>query len=50
MGGLSLLVIERGPGVKTRRMDCQGMWCSGTAYVTFDDVKASSMLLLWNIT
>jgi len=39
MGGVSLLLIERGPGVTTRRMDCQGVWASGTTYVTFEDVK-----------
>lgn len=39
MNGVSLLLIERGPGVKTRRMDCQGVWSSGTTYITFEDVK-----------
>lgn len=40
MNGLSLLLIERDfPGVSTRRMDCQGVWSSGTTYVTFEDVK-----------
>ncbi|KAJ9078879.1 hypothetical protein DSO57_1002115 [Entomophthora muscae] len=39
MGGISLLLIERTmPGVKTRQMQCSGMWASGTAYVTFEDV------------
>ena len=39
-GGISLLLIERSMGgVETRQMDCQGMWGSGTTYVTFDDVK-----------
>ncbi|KAJ9068647.1 hypothetical protein DSO57_1026529 [Entomophthora muscae] len=39
MGGISLLMIERTmPGVKTRQMQCSGMWASGTAYVTFEDV------------
>lgn len=38
--GISLLLIEKDmPGVGTRRMDCTGMWASGTTYVTFDDVK-----------
>jgi alkylation response protein AidB-like acyl-CoA dehydrogenase len=27
------------PGVKTRQMNCSGVWPSGTAYVTFEDVK-----------
>lgn len=39
MNGVSLLLIERGEGVTTRRMDCQGVWSSGTTYITFEDVK-----------
>jgi len=39
MGGISMLLIERGPGVTTRHMQCQGLWSGGTAYVTFEDVK-----------
>jgi len=40
MGGVSLLLIERGlPGVTTRQMLCTGVWPSGTAYITFEDVK-----------
>ncbi|KAM0752221.1 acyl-CoA dehydrogenase NM domain-like protein [Meredithblackwellia eburnea MCA 4105] len=39
MNGLSLLVIERGPGVTTRQMNCQGVWASGTTYISFEDVK-----------
>lgn len=40
MGGISLLLIEKDmPGVKTRRMDCTGVWSSGTTYITFEDVK-----------
>lgn len=38
-GGISLLLVERGPGVKTTRMKCTGVWASGTTYVTFEDVK-----------
>jgi len=39
MGGISLLLIERSmPGVSTRAMNCQGMWSSGTSFVTFEDV------------
>ncbi|MCJ1350735.1 MAG: hypothetical protein MMC33_000716 [Icmadophila ericetorum] len=39
-GGVSMLLIEREHGgVTTRRMDCQGVWSSGTTYVTFEDVK-----------
>jgi alkylation response protein AidB-like acyl-CoA dehydrogenase len=25
--------------VSTRKMDCQGVWSSGTTYITFEDVK-----------
>ncbi|GFF29053.1 acyl-CoA dehydrogenase [Aspergillus udagawae] len=40
MNGISVLLIEReAGGVSTRRMDCQGVWSSGTTYVTFEDVK-----------
>ncbi|KAK3191988.1 hypothetical protein K4F52_002031 [Lecanicillium sp. MT-2017a] len=39
MNGVSLLLIERTDGVSTRRMDCQGVWSSGTTYITFEDVK-----------
>jgi alkylation response protein AidB-like acyl-CoA dehydrogenase len=39
MNGISVLLIERGEGVSTRRMDCQGVWSSGTTYITFEDVK-----------
>ncbi|CAD0014909.1 acyl-CoA dehydrogenase NM domain-like protein [Aureobasidium pullulans] len=40
MNGVSVLLIERSfGGVSTRKMDCQGVWSSGTTYVTFEDVK-----------
>ncbi|KAH8702991.1 acyl-CoA dehydrogenase/oxidase [Phaeosphaeriaceae sp. PMI808] len=40
MNGISVLLIERSAGgVSTRRMDCQGVWSSGTSYITFEDVK-----------
>lgn len=40
MNGISVLLIERSAGgVSTRKMDCQGVWSSGTTYVTFEDVK-----------
>jgi alkylation response protein AidB-like acyl-CoA dehydrogenase len=39
MAGISLLLIERTmPGVTTRKMNCSGVWSSGTAYITFEDV------------
>ncbi|KAF2131942.1 short-chain specific acyl-CoA dehydrogenase mitochondrial precursor [Dothidotthia symphoricarpi CBS 119687] len=38
--GVSVLLIERSAGgVSTRKMDCQGVWSSGTTYITFEDVK-----------
>lgn len=38
--GVSLLAIERTmPGVKTRKMNMQGVWGSGTAFITFENVK-----------
>ena len=46
MGGISVLLIERGPGVETRLMDCQGVHGSGTTYVTFEDVKVPKENLL----
>jgi alkylation response protein AidB-like acyl-CoA dehydrogenase len=40
MNGVSVLLIERSAGgVSTRKMDCQGVWSSGTTYITFEDVK-----------
>ncbi|RPA75276.1 putative acyl-CoA dehydrogenase [Ascobolus immersus RN42] len=40
MNGVSVLLIEKTmPGVTTRKMDCSGIWSSGTTYITFEDVK-----------
>ncbi|KAJ3196815.1 hypothetical protein HDU67_003923, partial [Dinochytrium kinnereticum] len=40
MGGISLLLAERGmEGFATRPIKCQGNVGSGTAYLTFDNVK-----------
>jgi alkylation response protein AidB-like acyl-CoA dehydrogenase/predicted heme/steroid binding protein len=40
MGGISLLLLEKGmPGIKTRVMNVQGLWGSGTTYLIFEDVK-----------
>jgi len=39
MGGISLLFIERGPGVTTRLIETSGGSCSGTSFITFEDVK-----------
>ncbi|KXN65249.1 acyl-CoA dehydrogenase NM domain-like protein [Conidiobolus coronatus NRRL 28638] len=37
--GISVILIERGPGVKTRTLEAMGLHGSGTAFVTFEDVK-----------
>jgi alkylation response protein AidB-like acyl-CoA dehydrogenase len=37
--GVSLLLVPRTAGVKTTQMKCQGVWSSGTTYITFEDVK-----------
>lgn len=40
MGGLSLLLLSKDmPGIKVRHMKCMGLWSSGTAFITFEDVK-----------
>lgn len=41
MRGISMLLLEREgmPGITTKRMDCQGVWPSGTTYVEFDQVR-----------
>jgi len=37
---LSLLLLERSfGGIITKQMQCQGVWSSGTTYITFEDVK-----------
>ncbi|KAI9318351.1 acyl-CoA dehydrogenase/oxidase [Dichotomocladium elegans] len=47
MGGVSLLLVERTmPGVNARYMDVQGMWGSGTSYITFEDVKVPKTHLI----
>lgn len=46
MGGISLLVIPRLEGVRTTKMQCQGVWASGTSYVEFDNVKVPARYLL----
>jgi alkylation response protein AidB-like acyl-CoA dehydrogenase len=39
MQGISMMLIERSEGLKTRHMKCGGIWASGTSFVTFDNVK-----------
>lgn len=37
---LSILLVDKNmPGVKCVKMDCTGVWGSGTTYVTFEDVR-----------
>lgn len=37
--GVSLLILHKSmPGIKTRRMDCQGVHSSGTTFIEFDNV------------
>ncbi len=39
-GGISLLLMERGmPGFEIKRMKTTGWWISGTAHLTFDNVR-----------
>ena len=39
MAGISLLLIEREfEGITTKKLKCQGVTMSGTAYVIFEDV------------
>ncbi|KAL0077635.1 putative acyl-CoA dehydrogenase [Phycomyces blakesleeanus] len=46
-GGISFLLLERGmPGITTRQMNCSGVWPSGTAYITFEDVKVPKANLI----
>merc|ERR1719281_2295973 len=38
--GISMLLIERSmPGVQTSKMDCMGVWTSGTTLITMSNVK-----------
>ena len=39
-GSLSLLLLEKSmKGITRRRMDCQGVWSSGTTYIEFENVE-----------
>lgn len=40
MNGISMLLLEKTmPGLSVRKIETQGMKCSGSAYITFDNVK-----------
>ena len=42
-----MLVISRKmPGVKTKQLNCSGVWASGTAYITFEDVIVPKSYLI----
>jgi alkylation response protein AidB-like acyl-CoA dehydrogenase len=39
-GGITLFLVDaKSPGVSVRRMNLQGQWLAGTAFVTFQDVS-----------
>lgn len=38
-GGISILLVERGPGLSTRHVFTQASVLGGTAYVTFEDLR-----------
>lgn len=45
--GLSFLLMEKDmPGLEVRHMKCQGVWSSGTTYITFDNVKVPARNLI----
>ncbi|CAO3588131.1 unnamed protein product [Absidia cylindrospora] len=47
MAGISLLLVPRTlEGVSARAMDCQGMWGSGTSFITFEDAKVPKSNLI----
>jgi len=46
MGGISLFLIERGPGVKTKKIKTSYSGSSGTAYIIMEDVKVPASHLL----
>jgi len=38
--GLSMLLLEKSmPGIDYKKMECMGVWPSGTTYIEFDNVK-----------
>ena len=45
--GLSFLLLEASmPGIERKQMDCSGVWASGTAFITFDNVKVPASNLI----
>lgn len=37
--GLTVILVERGPGVETRQIKTSYSTAAGTAYITFDNVR-----------
>lgn len=49
MRGISMILVERSfGGIETKRMDCQGVWSSGTTFVTFDNVEVPASNIIGN--
>lgn len=46
MGGISLLLIERGPGVTTERIKTSYSTAAGTAYIKFENAKVPAKNLI----
>lgn len=45
--GLSFLLLEAGmPGIGRKQMECSGVWASGTAFITFDNVVVPASNLI----
>lgn len=45
--GLSFLLLEKSmPGITCKQMDCSGVWASGTAFITFDNVRVPACNLI----
>ena len=45
--GLSFLLLEKSmPGITCKQMDCSGVWASGTAFITFDNVRVPASNLI----
>lgn len=50
MNGISILVIPSNlKGVSVRHMKCQGVWASGTSYISFENVEVPKRYLVGEI-
>jgi len=45
-GGISMILVERGPGVVVEKLPLQGQWTAGTSLVTFEDCRVPKGNLL----